>query len=212
MFCITEIKYVTLGGRKIFLAKHLLFLLLCKNLSFLNEGHQTHITCRNVKQDLTGEGYFYSKLSTDLTFLKPWASQNRAPSFLMQVVSWLRGLLTGSSLRSVRTSAVRLGQAPPSSPCVGQRQFGITSPMCKGPCGPRTSGRPPDPSGTAPAHPSQLKNERVIGRRSITPTATPRSVRNELSQSWMLQQPNTRDPREAALVQARKLDSPPAHP
>lgn len=92
MFCITEIKYVTLGGSRIFLAKHLLFLLLCKNLSFLNEGHETHTACRNVKQDLTGEGYFYNKLSSDLMFLKPWASQNRAPSFPMQVVSGLRGL------------------------------------------------------------------------------------------------------------------------
>lgn len=97
MLCITERKYVTLIGSKIFLAKHLLFLLLCKIcLLFLNEGHQTHITRKNVTPDSIGGGCFYNKLSTDLMFLKPWASKNGASSLLHQVLSWLCGLLPGA--------------------------------------------------------------------------------------------------------------------
>lgn len=69
-----------------------------QNLFFLNEGHQTHITRRNVTPDLSGEGCLYNKLGADLMFRKPWASKNRAPSLLHQVLSWLWVLAMGVPL------------------------------------------------------------------------------------------------------------------
>lgn len=138
MLCITERKYVTLIGSKIFLAKHLLFLLLCKIcLFFLNKGHQAHVTWKSVTPDLSGGECFYNKLSTDLMFLKPWASNNRAPSAPSAVL--IMCAFTRHSLSSGRTEkgtmAVGLGQAPPNSPCVGRGECRITSQMCKGPSG-----------------------------------------------------------------------------
>lgn len=79
MLCITARKYVTLIVSKIFLAKHLLFFLLCKIcLLFPNEGHQTHIPQRTITPDFIGGGCFYNKFSTDLMFLKLLASKQRA--------------------------------------------------------------------------------------------------------------------------------------
>lgn len=93
MLCITEKKYVTLIVSKICLAKHLLFFLLCKIcLFFPYEGHQTHIPQKNVTPDVIGGGCFY-KFSTDLMFLKPLASKQRASSLLHHVLPQLWGLL-----------------------------------------------------------------------------------------------------------------------
>lgn len=118
MLCITEIKYMTLIVSKIFLAKHLLFFLLCKRrLLFPNEGHQAHIPQKNVTPDLIGGGCFYNKFSTDLMFLKLLASKQRAFSLLHHMLPRLWGLFQSQKdITGITTSASRASDRAPNTP------------------------------------------------------------------------------------------------
>lgn len=64
--------------------------------------------------------------------------------------------LTGSSCQCQHLCS--LGRAAPTSPCAGQRQFGIT--------GPRTARRPLDPSGTAQLIPVSLRTNTSLTARA----------------------------------------------
>lgn len=136
---------------------------------------------KNVTPDFIGGGCFYNKLSTDLMFLKPWASKNRASSLLHQVLSWLCGLLPGTLFPASGQRKALLQFDKDKLHWALHMWEGDSSELparcARDPPGHHISrGRPPDAPGTALAHPSQLKNEAVIDRKSNVPAATPSSA------------------------------------